>query len=192
MAIRAGLDLAKLVPWLGALILATLAYYIVKRIVDVLDVSILGAHPFRAVGNALESGIVEPLNDVRSKSDAEIAKALSSLVDNLAVFLGLFLVLGLLVKAALSYLWGHALRPLIHSITDPIRVVAHSALAKVVALTDTVADNVVSGEKYAHAQAESAFESAKAWSRTEIDAAKAATLDYADDPVANLPLPADP
>src|SRR5260370_40827525 len=100
MAIRAGLDLAKLVPWLGALILATLAYYIVKPIVDVLDVSILGSHPFLAVGKVLESGIVEPLIDVRSKSDAEIAKALSSLADILAAFLVLFLVRGLLVKPA--------------------------------------------------------------------------------------------
>lgn len=187
MAIRAGLDLAKVIPWLGALILATLAWYIARAIAAPFNISLpLIGRPFAGIADAIESYIVEPLDDLRKKSEAEIAHGLSDLVDQLAVVLGLFLVLGLVVKAALGYLWNHALRPLIHSITDEIRTLASSALAKVIRLTAVVAEDLAHAESYARDQAADALDSAKAWGRTEIAAALATALRYADDAVGKL------
>lgn len=186
MAIRAGLDLAKLIPWLGALILATLAYYIVQPFVAALDVSIAGLHPFRFVGNALETGIVEPLNDLRQRSDAEVAKGLSSLVDNLAIAVGLVLVLGILVKAALQYLWNHALRPLIHSITDTIRETAANALAKATGLEGTIAHDVAALAGSIAQEADTTFARARTYADTAALNAEHAAERYADEAVSAL------
>lgn len=186
MAIRAGLDLARLIPWLGALILATLAYYIVKPLADSLDVGIAGVHPFRFLGNALEAAIVEPLNDLRSKSDAEVAKALSSLLDNLAIMVGLVLVLGILVKAALTYMWDHALRPLIHSITEPIRTSAAHALARAIALEGTLAHDVAALAGSIEQASETTLRDARRYAESVALTAEHAAERYADEAVSKL------
>jgi hypothetical protein len=180
-------DLGVVLVWTGAFILASLAYYIAKAVAFPLDISIpFVGRPFKFIADAIENGIIEPLNDLRAKSDAEIARGLSGLVDDLAVVLGLFLVLGLIVKAALSYLWNHALSPFIHAITDPIRGDAHRALAEVESLAGTVAADLVRAEHYADAAAAGAVAAAISYADRVALGAEHAAERYADDAVAKL------
>jgi hypothetical protein len=48
----------------------------------------------------------------------------SGLIDAFGLLIAIPLLLALGTKAAFEYLWNAALRPLIHSIADPIRTLA--------------------------------------------------------------------
>ncbi len=122
-------NLATVLLWSGAFILASLVYYVTEGIANaVTSLFLVGGALSDAVRSA-EHFIVKPLDDLRQRSEREITRGLSGLVDNLAVWLGLAVLLGEGVKAALTYLWKHALSPFVHSIVDTIREMAHEALA---------------------------------------------------------------
>lgn len=179
-------DLGVAVPWAVALGFASLALYVAKGIAAPFNVSILGVRPFQFVADAIEAGIVAPLNGIVNASESALTEALSALVDDTATLLGTFLVLGIGIKDALTYLWNTALGPFVHSITNTIARDASHALSDATALAKTVEANLTSAESYAAAQAANALADAKAWARTEIDAARSATEEYADDAVAKL------
>lgn len=179
-------DLGTLVPWAVAFGVASLAIILAKAIAAPFNVSILGTRPFQFVADGIEAGIVNPLNDFRAKSDAEIAKAFNALVDDTATVLGVFLVLGLGIKAALTYLWKTALGPFVHAITDTIARDASHALSDVTALTKTVTDNLASAESYAVARAEKALSDATSAAYNFAQSALSQAESYADDAVAKL------
>lgn len=157
-------DLSVLLLWIGAFILATLAYYVAKAIASVIDIDLpIIGHPFHFVARRIENGIVDPLNKLRQASDAGIAKGFLDLVNALELGIGITLLLGLGVKDALQYLWGTALKPFIHAITDPISKLAHATAADVSALTKTVAADLRTAETYAADHATAALAAAKVY-----------------------------
>jgi hypothetical protein len=181
------LDLTTVLLWSGAFILASLAYYVAQAIAAPLNISIpLVGRPFAGIANTIQNAIVSPLNDLRAKSDAQISKGLAGLADSLELLIGLTGLLGLGVLKALKYLWGTALSPFIHAITNPIRTTADNALSDVEALTKTVADDLAKAESYADGKATDALNSAKSYADTKISAAIATTEGYADNAVAKL------
>lgn len=157
-------DLGAVLLWAGAFILASLAYYIGKAVEGAVDVDILGHHPFRGIAHAIEGAIVSPMDSLRQKSEAGIAKGLSGLLDSLAILVGLTVLLGEGVKAALTYLWHHALAPFVHGITDTIRDTANRAESEA---------------KAAEHQAELAYSRAVAYVNTELARAKSEAESYA-------------
>jgi hypothetical protein len=174
-------DLSVLLLWIGAFILASLAYYIAKAIASVIDVDIpLIGHPFHFAARLIENAIVDPLNSLRKASDARIAAGFRDLVDALELGLGVTLLLGLGVEKALAYLWHTALSPFVHGLVDPVSKIARAAAADVAALAKTVAADVLKAEAYARARATAALEAAKAYADTKIAAAiKALRLEIA-------------
>jgi len=180
-------DLGVVIVWAVAFAIASLAYYLAQAIAAPLNISIpLVGRPFQFIANAIENNIIGPLDDLRQKSDAQIARGLSGLVDDVATVLGLFLVLGLVVQAALSYLWHHALSPFIHSITDAIQAAAHEALAKVETLTGTVAADLVRAEHYADSEIAAAAVALESYADAAARAAYSEAAGYADRAVATL------
>lgn len=180
-------DLAVLLGWAGAYILATLAYYLAQAVVSGVNINLpLIGRPFSGIANTIQNAIVGPLDDLRSKSDAGIAKGLSDLEGSLELLIGLAGLLGLGVYKALKYLWGTALHPFITAITNPIKTTADNALSDVEALTKTVADDLTKAESYAKAQAADALDSAKTYADQQATAAKTAAESYADQAVAKL------
>jgi hypothetical protein len=180
-------DLGVIVLWLGAFILASLAYYLAQAIIGTINISIpFVGKPFNGLATTLQNAIVDPLNDLRSKSDAGIAEGISGLVDSLELLIGLTGLLGLGIYKGLVYLWKTALSPFIHAITDPIRTTANKAEADVTALTKTVADDLTKAETYADNAATKALSSAKSYADTQVKAAIATVESYADEAVSKL------
>lgn len=167
-AVEAGYDLGGIALCLLALGALLAVKGMVQAVAGVFDVSILGFHPLRGIANALESSIVGALDDAIKSTERLLARFLSGLIDSFGLLLALP-ALGILgTKAALEYLWNHALRPLIHSITNGIKATADQALAKVTALEGTVAADLDAAERYARERASSALTSAEAYVDTKI------------------------
>lgn len=172
-ALEGGLDLGALALCFVALALLVAAKELAQAIARPLNVSIFGSHPFGFVADAIESGIVGALDDAIKGVEKLAAGFLSGLIDAFGLLIAIPLLLGLGVKAGLEYLWNSALRPVIHSIADPIRTIAAEARSSVATLEDTVAANVGRAERYARDHALGALESAEAYADRAIDHALA-------------------
>ena len=114
--LEAGYDLGALTGVLVLIAFLSIVSWTFAKLADVLDVSIAGFHPFRGVARAIENTIVSGCNDGINALDKVAIHFFNGLVDSLGMFIGLAYLLGTGVKDALSYLWNHALQPLIHHI----------------------------------------------------------------------------
>lgn len=102
-------DLGLVLLWVGAFILASLAFYLAKAVESALrHIPLLGG-VLAGVAATFESAVVDPLDKLRKGAESEITRGLSGLLDSLAVLVGLAALLGLGVKAALEYMWNHSL-----------------------------------------------------------------------------------
>lgn len=169
-ALEAGYDLGALALCFLAIGLLLAAKGMVAAVARVFNVSILGTHPFGFISNALENAVIGALDDAIKGVEKATARFESGLIDSFGMLIALPALAILGTKAALQYLWNEALRPTIHSITDPIRTTATRALNRVDDLTDTVAQNLASAEAYARARASSALESARSYADGRVDA----------------------
>lgn len=196
-ALEAGYDLGAIMLCLLALGLLYAAKGLVAGVAKVFDKSIFGYRPFHFIAVDLENAVVSALDDAIKGVERATAKFASGLIDALGLLIAIPLLLGLGVKAALEYLWNAALRPVIHSIVDPVRTIASKAQRTVDDLADTVAANVGRAEDFARARAGEALRSAKAYVESRLEAAAgelrrdiAAALStaerYADEAVSKL------
>jgi hypothetical protein len=190
-------DLAIVAAFFVAFALAFLAHELAVAVTTGLDFSLFGFRPLHGLAVKLENSVVAWTESAYKSSERHVTKGLSGLIDELAVWLAIPLLLALGTKAALTYLWNHALRPVIHSIADPIKATAVEALAKATALAGTLELRFSEAEAYALARANGALETAKAFVnrrleeeaatlRGDIGAAKAAAEKYADGAVSKL------
>lgn len=173
VALEAGYDLAALALCFVALALLLIAKNATDQIVSVLNVGVMGVHPFGAIARAMENTVLRVLNDAIKGVEKGTAKFENGLLDSLGVVLAIPLLLAFGVKAALDYLWHHALGPFIHRITDAIATTATNALAKATGLERTIADDLDAAENYADGAATKALSSAKAYADHWIDNAVA-------------------
>jgi len=196
-ALEAGYDVAALALLFVALALLLMVKGLAQALAGVLNVSILGVRPFHGAAVAIENGIVGALDAAIKGVERVAAKFESGLIDSFGLLIGLPILLGLGVKAALVYLWDRALKPTIHVIADPIKATADSALAKANAARAAVELRFGEAEAYALGRAEWALETAKAYVgrrlddlraelRADIAGALATAERYADQAVGRL------
>lgn len=169
-ALEAGYDLAALALLFVALALLLATKQIAAGLAGAFDVSILGVRPFHRVAVAIENGIIGALDDAIKGVEKLAAKFESGLIDSFGLLIALPILLYLGVKAALTYLWDKALRPVIHSIADPIRAVAEKGLARANDARAAVELAIGETEAYALGRAEWALATAKAQIGARLDA----------------------
>lgn len=168
-ALEAGYELGGIVVCYVVIALLLLTLAVVQSVHAVLNVSVFGAHPFGGVANKLHNAVVRPLEHALHDVEALNAKFLSGLIDAFGMLIAIPLLLAFGVKALVQYLWHHALRPLIHSITDSVKTTAESALAKVNSLAGTVDTDISRARTYAETQAAGALTDAKRYADHWID-----------------------
>jgi hypothetical protein len=180
-------DLALVVLYFGAFILAALAFYLASAITGAINIHIPGVgHPFAGIAGAMQNAIVSPLHALMKSSEAGIAKGLSGLVDSLAVIIAIPLLLALGIKAAFQYLWNHALAPFVAAAVRTIRRDATAALNQLTTLSSTVAADLTRAEHYAETQAAKALGSARSYAETQARSAYHDAVSYADEAVSKL------
>lgn len=128
-ALEAGYDLGGLAGCVVLIALLSIVSWTFARLADVLDVSIFGFHPFAGIARAIENTIVAGCNVGIKALEGTATRFFSGLIDSLGIFVGLAVLLGQGVKAALAYLWGTALGPLIERAVSPVRRLAQKAEA---------------------------------------------------------------
>lgn len=180
------LDLSLVLVWMVAFALATLAFYLAKAIAAPLDVSIGPYHPFRSIQNAIENGIIEPLDDVRKKSDAEIARGLRGIVDALELFVGLTLLLGLGVYKALAYGWRAVILPILNQLGDAIAKESAHLVSEVARVDRSIAHAIASAEDYTDRELAAAAAAISSYAEHVALVAEHTAESYADDAVAKL------
>lgn len=195
--LEAGYDLGGLALCYVCIALLLLALELSKGVAGLLDFKVLGVRPLHGLAAALNNTVVRVLNSTLHDVETVAAKFESGLVGALELLIGLTLLVFVGIYDALSYFWSALLRPLIHSIVDPVADIANAARAKVAALEDTVANDLSRAERYADGQAAGALATAKAYADHWIDhavsslndgisAALATAERYADTAVAKL------
>lgn len=196
-ALEAGYDLGGIALCVVALALLLATKGLVQAVAGVLNVSIFGVRPFGSIANALENHVVAALNTAIRGVESITARFLSGLIDAFGMLIAIPILLGLGVKAALQYMWNHALRPVIRSITDPIADKADQAVARLNTLSRTVVEYRADAEAYARGRANAAIDVAEAYVDRHVDAlgrelggvigeSLAAAERYADQAVAKL------
>lgn len=186
-AVEAGYDLGVIALCVFALALLLATKGFVKAIAAPFEIAIpVIGKPFAGIATTIENGIVSWLDDAIRGVEKVTARFFSGLIDSLGILVGVTLIALILVKDALAYLWNQAVQPLIHTVVAPIRTLAEAAVAKVDALTGTVAADLTRAEHYAAGVASSATTDALNILRPEITAAEHAATRYADEAVAAL------
>lgn len=196
-ALEAGYDLGALALCFLAIAALLLVKGVVSAVAGILDFSVLGYRPLKGVAVALENNVIGALDDAIKGVEKVTAKFESGLIDSFGLLIAIPVLLYLGIKAALSYLWSSALKPIIHSIVDPVKALADKAASRVTSLEATVANNLSSAESYARARATEAVSTAKAYVESRITAAEltlrgdiaaalAAAFAYADTAVSKL------
>ena len=142
--------------------------------------------PFHGIAVAIENGIVGPLDSLRKASEAGVAKGFSGLLASLELIVGVTLLLGLGIFDALTYLWKHALVPLVQLYLTPVRLVADAAKALTATLTKTVAQDVTRLEQNIVSQAGTTLKDARAYADSAATSAERAAERYADAAVSTL------
>lgn len=170
-ALEAGYDLGALALCFLAIGLLLAAKDLVRVAVAVFDVSILGYRPFHSIARALENSVIGALDSAIKGVEGQTARFENGLIDAFGLFVGIPILLGLGVKVAFEYLWTSALRPVIHSIVDPVATRAAQALAKVEALSGVVSANLAAAERYAREKADAALADARGYADAKIAAA---------------------
>lgn len=160
-ALEGGFDLAALALCFVALALLIAAKELASSIAAPLNFSIFGVRPLHGVAVAIENGIVGTLDDAIRGVEKIAAGFVSGLIDAFGLLIAIPALLFLGVKAALEYLWNHALQPLIHSIVNTVKTTAEHALAKAIAVEGTVAANLAAAERYARDHATAALNAAE-------------------------------
>jgi len=180
-------DVSLLLLWAVEFALATLAFYIAKGIAAPFDaIDILGQKPFHFIAVGIENGIVGPLDTLRKAGEAGIAKGFSGLLASLELIVGVTLLLGLGIFDALTYLWKHALVPLVQLYLTPVRLVADAAKALVSTLTTTVAHDAARLEAAISSQASTTLKDARSYAESVATGAEHAAERYADTAIASL------
>jgi hypothetical protein len=190
VALEFAASLGDLLVWAGAFMLAALMLYMVVGIARGLE-AILGAVPLvgdiaSSFVHGAASPIISELDNLRAKSDAEMAKALSFLADSLAIGFGLAVLLGLGVKLAFEYLWHHALQPLIHAIVRPVAAVAQEALGRVLAVPRQIETALGQAEGFATAEAAEALRVARGYAAEVAGVAETNAERFANEAIAKL------
>ncbi len=157
-----------------------------ERLAQALDVSILGFRPFSSIASSIRNVIVAGCDDGIKALEKGAAGFESGLIDSFGIIIGLAYLLGKGVKAALEYLWSHALRPLINSLLSPVRSLATQAVAKIESLATTVAHNLTRAESYAAAQATKALGEARTYANLAVNASEDALYQTIAQDVARL------
>lgn len=162
-------DLGRVTLYFGAFILAAFAYYLgkgVSKAVGSLHIPFVGG----AIEKIVNDAIVNPAKDLMDASQAGIARGLSGLLDSLAVWIGLVLVLGIGIKDAFSYLWNEALAPRIEAVVKPVRTTANRALSKANEAIDTAQRDFAAAENYAAQQGSTAIREARDFTTATVNA----------------------
>lgn len=186
-AVEAGYDLGVIslcVLALGLLLLTKGALHAVFSVVH--NIGALGFYPFRGIESSVRGAVDDALDTAIKGVEKTTARFFSGLIDSLAILVGVTLIVLILVKDALAYLWNHALVPLIKFYLDPIGTIARAANSKTTTLSGTVADNLTEAESYAKARAADAYAAAVATIRPEIAAGVSAAKRYASGAVEQL------
>lgn len=169
-ALEAGYDLGAIAVLLLALGLLLTVKGLVQSVAHVFDFSVFGYRPLHGAAVALENGAIGALDDAIKGVERSVAKFTSGLIDAFGLLIAVPLLLGLGVKAALTYLWDSALKPTIHSITNPIATTAAKALGIATAAENEIAQAIKGlGARIAAAE-ESAVATAKAYVATRLAA----------------------
>lgn len=186
-AVEAGYDLSGLMLCLLAIGLLLAVKGLAKAVFGLIDIALpIIGHPFHGIVTSVEHAAIGALNDAIKGTEKLAAKFFNGMIDSLGILVGLAVLLGEGTKLALTYMWNHALRPLIRLYTDPIGTLARAASALVSELTRTVAGNVTRAERYADAAASRALTDARTYAGAVALTAEHAAERYADDAVAAL------
>lgn len=196
-ALEAGYELAGIALCFVALSLLIPAKELTHAIASAIDFTLFGFTPLHGVAAALENKVVKVLDAAIRDVEAITAKFESGLIDAFGMLIALPLLLAFGVKAAFHYLWNSALKPVIHSIADPIKTTADAAKTAVDTLTGTVASNLAAAKDFARERANAARTDAESYVDTkvenaigairgEINAAKNAAIQHADSAVSTL------
>lgn len=126
MAVDVALDLSEVLLFAAAVGLALVALVFARALA-----SVVRFLPFvgDAAESALTSALVKPLERLANGSERRMVAGLSSLLDNLAVLLGIPLLIGIGVYKGLEYLWHEGIKRLVHAASAAALKVAHQALA---------------------------------------------------------------
>jgi hypothetical protein len=170
-ALEGGFDLGALALCFVALALLVAAKQLAQAIAGPLNFSLFGVRPLHGVAVAIENGIVGTLDDAIRGVEKLAAGFISGLIDSFGLLIAIPALLVLGVKAALEYLWNHALQPLIRSIVATVKTTAENALAKAVALEGTVAANLAAAERYAREHATAALNTAEDYVDRKVSSA---------------------
>lgn len=185
-ALEGGFDLAGLALCFVALALLLVVRDVVSTVVGALDFSVFGVRPLHGLASGAQNAIVGAFNAAIKQVERVAAGFENGLIDSFGMLIAIPALLFLGVKAALEYLWHHALRPLVHDIVDPVSDVADEARTKAKAAAAAAAAAVTTAENYADGVGARAVDDAAAFTRREIAAAVATTERYADQAVATL------
>lgn len=181
--IEVELSLAELVPWVAALVLALIAYYIAKSLSIVTSlIPLFGGD----ISGAVENALVSPAHDLLKTVESKVAKGFSDLVSALGLGIGLSALLGLGIYKALGYLWNHALAPRVKSVMHYLDTQVQGIASDVLGLSKTVEADLVKAEKYATGEVAAATTAIEATLRKEIAVAKRDVESYADSAVSEL------
>lgn len=144
-AIEAGLALSEILLWVIWFALLTIIIWIaaaVENALGSLNIPYIG-NPFQGIANDIVKYVTEPVDKLRKEAEKGITKGFNGLVSALELFVGLALLLGVAEQKALSYLWNHALVPLVKSVGDDLIDAALAVKGRITAAIVTGATAVV-------------------------------------------------
>lgn len=176
----AGIDLTAIAACFVAIGFLLLVKAFVSGMLKFMDVGIGPWHPFHGITTKAENAITGAINAAVQGLEAQATKFEAGLVDAFTLIVGIPLLLAVALRDLLLYLWNTALSGYVHSVTDPIRDAASSALTRVGNLAGTVADNLTKAYHYADNAASNAYADAQAYASKWIDHAVSVLNDNID------------
>lgn len=185
-AIEAGGSLVAITGLIVCIGLLYSAKYLAEALRALLGFSVAGIRPLGWAIDRLADLIVSGADAGIKGSERVLAGLFNGLVESLELMIGVPILLGLAVKAALVYLWNTAIPAWVRLELKPVRIIADAAKSAVASLATVVARNLAHALDYADSKAAHAISVSEGYARTVAGTARADAIRYARDAVDEL------
>lgn len=155
-ALTLGYDLSGLAGCYVAIGLVAILLTLLEGLDRVLNVGVLGVHPFAGLARAIQNTLVAGLKAAESYLEGKAAQFESGLVDAFALLIATPVLLAEGVYKAMQYGWNQATKPLINALNAHVAALSAKLTAQVGSLETRVTGLLNKAEDYADAKIASA------------------------------------
>lgn len=169
-------DLTAICVLLVAIALLYMAVGMARAIAGVLDVSILGQHPFSGLANALRNSIIKWLNSAIGWSENAVVVLWKGLIWSINLMIKGVTDLANGIEASLTHGWEVTLPASFRALYDWSHAHFQATTAHFLRLENTVRDDYASATHFATIEAIHAKEAAERYAASEVAALRAAVV----------------